>query len=145
VLTTDRWVSLAAQAFDLRALLPTARSHIRHRTSTLTSTFDLQPTPAARRYTILMRYRLGFRPEVRVIDPMLHVREGTDEVPHTFENNLLCLHLNSEWRPTMSLADTIVPWASEWLFYYELWLATGTWHGGGHGEQPPAETGQTAL
>lgn len=22
-------------------------------------------------------------------------------------------------------------WASEWLFFYEVWLATGTWLGGG--------------
>ena len=31
----------------------------------------------------------------------------------------------------MQLATTIVPWCSEWLFYYELWLATGEWLGGG--------------
>jgi hypothetical protein len=29
------------------------------------------------------------------------------------------------------IADTLVPWASEWLFDYELWLATGEWYGGG--------------
>lgn len=32
----------------------------------------------------------------------------------------------------MLIANTIVPWTSEWLFYYEIWLATGQWHGGGH-------------
>lgn len=32
----------------------------------------------------------------------------------------------------MLIADTIVPWASEWLLHYEYWLSTGTWHGGGH-------------
>jgi len=32
----------------------------------------------------------------------------------------------------MAIADTIIAWASEWLFFYELWLATGEWHGGGH-------------
>jgi len=31
----------------------------------------------------------------------------------------------------MSLADTILPWASLWFFYYEIWLATGEWVGGG--------------
>jgi hypothetical protein len=32
----------------------------------------------------------------------------------------------------MPIADTIIPWTSEWLFFYELWLASGEWHGGGH-------------
>lgn len=32
----------------------------------------------------------------------------------------------------MRLADTIVVWASEWLFFYESWLLTGDWLGGGH-------------
>lgn len=36
-----------------------------------------------------------------------------------------------EWKPRMKLADTIVPWAAEWLLHYELWLATGEWGGGG--------------
>ena len=31
----------------------------------------------------------------------------------------------------MLLADTIVPWAAEWLMHYELWLVTGEWTGGG--------------
>jgi hypothetical protein len=31
----------------------------------------------------------------------------------------------------MVLADTIIPLASLWLFYYEVWFATGEWLGGG--------------
>lgn len=35
-----------------------------------------------------------------------------------------------------AIADTLVPWASEWLLFYELWLATdGQWLG--EGEHPP--------
>ncbi len=137
VRTTDQWVSLALQAFDLRALLPMAQSRIRHQSSTLTSVFELQPTTASCRYTVQLRYRLGWRPEIRVITPTLRTREGADRmIPHTFDDNLLCLHLDDEWKPTMRLADTIVPWASEWLFYYELWLTTGAWLGSGHGEPP---------
>jgi hypothetical protein len=39
----------------------------------------------------------------------------------------------------MFLADTILPWAVEWLAYYEIWLATGVWYGGG--EWPPRRMG----
>jgi hypothetical protein len=31
----------------------------------------------------------------------------------------------------MLYTETIVPWISEWLMYYELWLSTGEWLGGG--------------
>jgi hypothetical protein len=141
VRTTDRWVSLPVQAFDLRSLLPNARSRIRHRTRTLTSVFELQPTPDTCRYTVKLCYRLGWRPEVRVLHPTLQVRDGADQIPHSFGDNQLCLHLDGEWRPTMSLADTIVPWTSDWLLYYELWLATGAWQGGGHGEPQPDDQG----
>ena len=33
----------------------------------------------------------------------------------------------------MLIADTIVHWAIEWLYYYENWAYTGKWLGGGHG------------
>ncbi len=62
------------------------------------------------------------------------------DVPHRFEGGNLCLHYNGEWDPTMLISETIIPWASEWLLHYELWLATGEWLGGGHdpgGKQEP--------
>ena len=27
--------------------------------------------------------------------------------------------------------NTIVPWIADWLYYYEVWLFTGEWEGGG--------------
>ena len=35
------------------------------------------------------------------------------------------------------LANTVIPWIVEWLFYYEIWLTTGEWLGGG--EHPQSE------
>jgi hypothetical protein len=31
----------------------------------------------------------------------------------------------------MSIADTVLPWTTEWLYHYEIWLITGEWTGGG--------------
>jgi hypothetical protein len=31
----------------------------------------------------------------------------------------------------MKISDTIVPWAVLWLYYFEDWLATDEWKGGG--------------
>jgi hypothetical protein len=53
-------------------------------------------------------------------------------LPHFNPDNTLCLyHSAKEWTPAMYLAETIVPWASEWLFHYEIWKGTGEWRGGG--------------
>ena len=29
------------------------------------------------------------------------------------------------------LTESYIPWAIEWTEFYELWLLTGTWYGGG--------------
>lgn len=31
----------------------------------------------------------------------------------------------------MRLDQTIVPWTALWLYYFEQWLVSGDWHGGG--------------
>lgn len=31
----------------------------------------------------------------------------------------------------MKLSDTYIAWTAEWLGYFEDWLATGEWAGGG--------------
>ncbi len=49
------------------------------------------------------------------------------------ENCELCLYLPwaGEWTPAMALANTVLPWACEWLLHFEAWLFTGVWGGGG--------------
>ena len=71
-------------------------------------------------------------PKVFVEDP--EIEDQADErVPHRYRDGSLCLYLpgTGEWKRDMFLADTILPWTSEWLLHYELWLATSEWHGGG--------------
>ena len=43
----------------------------------------------------------------------------------------LCLYRGQEFTSRKLLAETIIPWAIEWLYFYEGWLATGKWLGGG--------------
>lgn len=91
----------------------------------------LQPTPRSETYTVRIRYAPPSPPEVAVVEPRLEVPEGL-VLPHTFPGDRLCLYWRRQWDPSMSIAKTIVPWASEWLLHYELWKLTGQWHGGGH-------------
>ena len=90
----------------------------------------LRPTDISVRYGLTISYRLGVRPRVYVTAPELMPR-GEAEIPHLHADGTLCLHLPGEWNSTMAIAETIVPWAALWLYYYEVWHATGEWCGGG--------------
>jgi hypothetical protein len=95
---------------------------------------ELQPSPLSVRYTVRIEATPARRPRVRVISPPL--AESAHELPHVYGDGTLCLCFPWQWDHTKPIARTIVPWTSEWLFYYELWRATGTWLGGGHDEHP---------
>jgi hypothetical protein len=112
----------------LERRFPGGRSRIAR--SELTWTGQITPSPLSSTYTVRVRYKLGKRPKVQVLEPDLDTPEGT-RPPHVFKDGSLCLHQNGEWAERMLLAEIIVPWASEWLLHYEIWLVTGEWHGGG--------------
>lgn len=85
-----------------------------------------------------IRYRVGSFPEVRVLDPALVRLPGNaeGELPHVYppaDDPTLCLFdpEADQWDASMLIAETIVPWALDWLGCYELWLMTGRWTGGG--------------
>ncbi len=90
------------------------------------------------------RYR--YLPVVRVLRPSLVLNfDAVEEapLPHVyFEGpdyrlSPLCLFdpMAGEWDPSMSIAKTTILWAARWLACYELWEATGNWHGGGRHEE----------
>jgi hypothetical protein len=67
-----------------------------------------------------------------MLDPVMEMREG--KYPHhILKHNRLCLYYPKfkEWMPHMFLADTIIPWSSLWLYYYDHWLKYDKWLGGG--------------
>ena len=105
---------------------------------------NIVPTPNSSSYRIRIDYTIGSSPKIYVIEPaMLKKAEGEKLLPHVFdtEKQQLCLFYGriGEWNPSMFLSRTIVPWASEWLLYYELWVITGEWLGGGieHTQKTP--------
>jgi hypothetical protein len=126
--------SLAQQALALDARFPGGTATFNR--SRLLWAASLSPTADSRIYTVTISYRLGAHPEVRVTDPPLDTRLG-ESLPHIFRGGSLCLYREEDWSPRILLADSVVPWAAEWLLYYEIWLATGEWEGGG--EWPPVD------
>ncbi|PKN62640.1 MAG: hypothetical protein CVU57_23445 [Deltaproteobacteria bacterium HGW-Deltaproteobacteria-15] len=101
----------------------------------------VRPTPLSREYFIRLIYKLGSQPEVFVLEPSLKVLAGGRTIPHLYsqEKEKLCLYMPKyrEWLPCDQLATTIVPWIFSWLFYFEEWLASDEWKGGG--EHPRSE------
>ncbi len=90
----------------------------------------LQPTTFSPVYRIRLVYEGRSEPSVRVVSPTLEPDEE-GKLPHIYPDGSLCLYRAGEWRQGDSLADSIVPWTAEWLYFYELWRATGTWTGSG--------------
>lgn len=124
-------LSLAQQAFDLRRRFPSGE--VRLAATRLVWTGSIQPTPLSREYRVQVTFRSDRAPEVRVLDT-LEGRPG-ESLPHVYREGTLCLHQPGEWRPGMFITDSTLTWTAEWLFNYEVWKATGEWHGGG--EWPP--------
>lgn len=85
-------------------------------------------------------YKKGF-PNVYVVNPEIDMSESLEI--HTFGNYYhgaykkelpkLCLtHLETDkWDSSILLTESYIPWAIEWTEFYELWLLTGKWYGGG--------------
>lgn len=95
-------------------------------------TGEIKPTPISNTYTIRISYTLETPPEVVVLSPELkHYKD--EPIPHMYGEMELCLFYpkNNEWTRQDIIAETIIPWISEWLYFYEVWLVTGEWHGGG--------------
>jgi hypothetical protein len=105
--------------------------------------------PNARSYRINILYFPPFRYEsgawqrsrvsVRIVSPIIGLdpRGTGDRPPHIYIDDdglgfRLCLYdpWEDDWRSANSIADTIIPWAAEWLFWFEAWLLTGVWSGG---------------
>ncbi len=102
----------------------------------LTWKYKDRPTPLSREYTVIVEYWRGDDPRVFVKDPDIAALAGdrADDIPHVYRNPLrLCLYLpgSGEWDGTMRLDRTFVPWASVWLYYFEDWLGSNEWKGGG--------------
>lgn len=94
----------------------------------------IQPLEVSRGYAVRVAYDNRMQPQVTVLDDQLNAPDSPSP-PHVYSRDAqgrhrLCLYAE-QWHRSWIIRDTIVPWAALWLLFYELWLATGVWHGGG--------------
>jgi len=112
----------------------------------LTWRYNTRPSVLSREYSVRIEYNRDDTPRAFIDSPNLaELAEGRD-LPHVYRDPVrLCLFLPSakEWHASMRIDETFVPWVAIWLYYFEDWLASGEWRGGGahpnedDNERPP--------
>jgi hypothetical protein len=135
-----RPLTAAQQFVNLRGNL-ICRGEGMLRAGTFTWRYMATPSPLSREYELRIEFNQRASPEVFVEAPDLHALARGRRIPHLYQQRppRLCLYLpkSYEWQSWMRLDRTIVPWAALWLFYFEEWLASDDWKGGGmHPEVP---------
>jgi hypothetical protein len=132
-------LSVREQGAWMRCYHPSFKTEVTNRT--LRSTGSLRPTSASRQYAVAIIYETGRQPAAYVDG--LRARVADEQIPHTYAPDRPCLFypMGREWRSDMMIATTIIPWLALWLYYYEVWLATGHWEGGGIPHEPSLDEG----
>jgi hypothetical protein len=135
---------LSKQVISMEKLFP--GFEVSWKKNTVIWTGILKPTEMSATYTVQISYSLNMaQPEVIILSPKLK-RRGDEKIPHIYPGTKLCLFRprKKEWTKEMFIAETIVPWTSLWLYYYEMWHATGVWLGGGEHFEPKKKRGETS-
>lgn len=135
--------NVAIQLFNLKSKYKSIDYNLRN--GTLIWKQKVKPSKLSREYEITLKYN-GNIPEIYLYNQGIMKKEN-EKIPHCYKSSYknknneyvkLCLYYpgNYEWSNEMLLSDTIIPWAIDWLYFYELWRITGKWLGGGvvHGK-----------
>lgn len=88
----------------------------------------LQPDGAKEKYKVKIESVAGQEPKTTilypVIEPSVHI--------HMYDDHSLCLSykLDMHWTSKINIHQYTIPWISEWIVFYELYLVNGNiWEG----------------
>lgn len=121
-------LGLAQQAFAIKNSFPDSRPLLAR--GRLIWRWEIRPGEITSSYNLLLLARDEREARVYVEEPDLRPNEN-GLLPHVYDNGSLCLNRHGEWQPRMLFVDTFIPWAAQWLIFYELWKATDIWYGDG--------------
>ena len=98
----------------------------------------IKPTPLSKEYDVFIKYQINRLPRIQVFVTSDELKElDNPDFPHKYKiikdkNTVkICLDRYQVFNKYNYISTTIIPWTIEWLYYYEIWLATGKWLGGG--------------
>lgn len=98
--------------------------------------FDIKPSTFSRVYRVLLIWDFQHvAPKIYILNEEVHKIATEKTIPHLYSQTQiqLCLYYPSykEFSSSIPLCTTIIPWTYLWLSYYEEWLYSGEWKGGG--------------
>lgn len=135
-------LSLVAQIGRMGAKHPHLGYELRRNVVTWSGLWH--PDDLSDKYRIRLRYHFRRRPIISILNPRLVLAPGYKRLPHTYGDGQLdiCVHRPEEWDSKFFVADMIMPWISQWIFFYETWRQTGAWLGKGtHPDWPQHSEG----
>lgn len=89
----------------------------------LICTGGIQPSNCKNEYRIKIEYVVGKEPKTTIlspeIDPSPHI--------HMYQDHSLCLHYTPDmkWNEKTKIYLFTIPWISEWIIFYELYISNG--------------------
>ncbi len=98
----------------------------------------VQPTAVSHSYDIRVTHELYTLPEIFLLSPnpqkMADAVIPGRRIPHvySYEHPIrLCVYhpKKREWKYTMPLVTTVIPWTIMWLSFFEDWVCTDVWSG----------------
>jgi len=87
----------------------------------------LQP-PDCNSYKIKIEYTAGNEPKTTILSPHIEPNKHI----HMYKDHSLCLYFppDMRWNEKIKLHEYTIPWISEWILYYEIYLINGNkWEG----------------
>ena len=88
----------------------------------------IQPDDCSCRYKIKIEYVVGKEPKSTILYPKIL---PSKEI-HMYDDHSLCLHFpqDMKWNEKTKIYQYSIPWISEWVIYYEIYLLNGgKWEG----------------
>lgn len=132
--STKSWfIPLSKQKEIIERRLPDWNVQLLRNGRLLQAIGNLKPDVGTRFFKV--RIQLSYRsyPKVHLLGHSFQ-RDSNDKLPpHLYKDLSLCIFYpeHREWKHSMALATTIIPWTLRWLFHYEIWCETEVWIGGG--------------
>lgn len=126
-----RDIPIHVQRAAFKAKMPDCQLHLNK--SYLKAMGKLQPTPRSIWYSYEIRYWFKEKIKIFIREPEIKVMHNGKKAEHLYSDGSLCLFFPKarEFNSKRLIVEYIIPWISLWLFFYEIWLVTGDWKGGG--------------
>lgn len=89
---------------------------------------SIKPLQCINRYDIKIEYIAGYEPKTTILFPEI---EPCREI-HMYKDHSICLFYPPDmtWNEKTKVYQYTIPWISEWIIYYELYLINGNiWEG----------------